>query len=186
MVGLTYLSPIIGTWIGSLLSGKLADKLVLQLARRNKGIWESEHRLWFYLVLVIVVPWAMIQWGVGAAHGIHWFGLVFAMGLIGLSCSVAAQLPISYCIDSYKDLGADAIVSVIIIRNTMSFAIGYGVTPWVVNLGYQNAFLIAAFAGLAQVLTPILFVKWGPRMRAASAEQYRREVQKAEVLGISH
>jgi hypothetical protein len=172
--------------IGAFLSGKVADKLVLHLARRNGGIWKSEQRLWFYLVLVIAVPWAMTQWGVGAAHGIHWFGLVFAMGLIGLCCAVAAQLPISYCIDTYKDLGADAIVSVILIRNTMSFAIGYGVTPWVVNLGYQNSFLIAGFAGLAQVLTFLIFVKWGPRMRAASAEQYRREVQTAHELGISH
>ena len=132
------------------------------------------------------VPWALIQYGVGAAYGIHWFGLVFAMGLVGVSCSVAAQLPISYCIDSYKDLGADAIVSVILIRNTMSFAIGYGVTPWVVNMGYQNAFLVAAFAGLAQVLTFLIFVKYGPGMRARSAESYRREVERAQELGISH
>ena len=68
----------------------------------------------------------------------------------------------------------------------MSFAIGYGVTPWVVNLGYQNAFLIAGFAGLAQVLTFLIFVKWGPGLRAASATRYRREVQKAEELGIAH
>ena len=108
------------------------------------------------------------------------------MGLVGVSCTVAAQLPISYCIDSYKDLGADAIVSVICIRNTMSFAIGYGVTPWVVNMGYQNAFLVAAFAGLAQVLTFLIFVKYGPGMRARSAESYRREVERAEELGISH
>ncbi|KAJ9501954.1 hypothetical protein H2202_002916 [Exophiala xenobiotica] len=186
MVGLTYFSPIIGTFIGSFISGKLGDRLVLRLARRNKGIWESEQRLWLYLILVAVVPWSLIQWGVGAAHGIHWFGLVFAMGVTGVACSVGAQLAISYCIDTYKDLGADAIVSVICIRNTMSFAIGYGVTPWVVNLGYQNAFLVAAFAGLAQVLTFLIFINWGSRMRAASAERYREEVQRAEELGIAH
>ena len=55
MVGLTYFGPIIGVFVGSFVSGVLADKLVLRLARRNKGIWLSEHRLWFYLVLVIVV-----------------------------------------------------------------------------------------------------------------------------------
>ena len=55
MVGLTYFGPIIGVFVGSFISGVLADKLVLRLARRNKGIWLSEHRLWFYLVLVIVV-----------------------------------------------------------------------------------------------------------------------------------
>ncbi|KAK6373569.1 hypothetical protein LTS17_008061 [Exophiala oligosperma] len=186
MVGLTYLSPIVGTFLGSFISGKLGDMLVLRLARRNKGIWEAEQRLWLYLILVAVVPWSLIQWGVGAANGIHWFGLVFAMAVTGVSVSVGAQLAISYCIDTYKDLGADAVVSVMCIRNTMSFAIGYGVTPWVVNMGYQNAFLVAAFAGLAQVLTFLIFIKWGAQMRAASAERYRKEVEAAEKLGYGH
>ncbi|KAK4945756.1 hypothetical protein LTR10_015104 [Elasticomyces elasticus] len=186
MVGLTYLSPIIGVFIGSFISGKLGDILILRLARRNKGIWESEHRMWLYLILALVVPFSLILWGVGAAHGIHWFGLVFAMAVTGVSVSIGAQLALSYCIDTYKDLGADAIVSVVCIRNTMSFAIGYGVTPWVVNMGYQNAFLVAAFAGLAQVLTFLIFMKWGPRLRAASAERYRKEVERAMKIGYSH
>ena len=36
MVGLTYFGPIIGVFVGSFISGVLADKLVLRLARRNK------------------------------------------------------------------------------------------------------------------------------------------------------
>jgi hypothetical protein len=28
-----------------------------------------------------------------------------------------------------------ALTSVILIRNTMSFAIGYGITPWLTNMG---------------------------------------------------
>lgn len=186
MVGLTYLSPIVGVCIGSFISGKLGDKLVLRLARRNKGIWESEQRMWLYLILVFVVPFSLILWGVGAAHGVHWFGLVFAMCVTGVSVSIGAQLALSYCIDTYKDLGADAVVSVMCIRNTMSFAIGYGVTPWVVNMGYQNAFLVAAFVGMAQVLTFLIFMKYGPALRAASADRYRREVERAEKSGYSH
>ena len=61
MVGLTYFGPIIGVFVGSFISGVLADKLVLRLARRNNGIWLSEHRLWFYLVLVIVVSTPVSQ-----------------------------------------------------------------------------------------------------------------------------
>jgi hypothetical protein len=45
------------------------------------------------------------------------------------------QISVAYCIDSYRELGGEAIVTVILVRNTMSFAIGYGVTPWVTNLG---------------------------------------------------
>ena len=87
---------------------------------------EPEYRLWLFSLSLIFLPGGLILWGVGAAHNIHWFGLVFAMGVIGFTNSLGLQLSISYCIDSYRELGGEAIVTVIIVRNTMSFAIGYG------------------------------------------------------------
>ena len=87
---------------------------------------EPEHRLWLYTVLMLFIPGGLFLWGIGAANQIHWFGLVFSMGMLGFALTIGCQLPISYCIDTYKDLGADAIVTVIIIRNTMSFAVSYG------------------------------------------------------------
>jgi hypothetical protein len=77
-------------------------------------------------------------------------------------------------------------VTVIIIRNTMSFAIGYGVTPWVTNMGYQNAFILAAFAGLAQVLTFLAVVKWGKSWRSMTKQRYYRFVNESQSLGVSH
>lgn len=112
--------------LSSYYSGPIGDKFVLWKARRNGGIREPEHRLWLYVVPLLVVPSGLILWGVGAAYHVHWFGLVFAMYMLATCIAVGCQLPVSYCIDSYKDLGADAIVTVIIVRNTMSFAIGYG------------------------------------------------------------
>lgn len=109
-----------------LYTGRVGDWLVLTLARRNKGIMESEHRLWLFSLSIVLVPGGLILWGVGAAHHIHWFGLVFAMGVIGFTNGLGLQLSISYCIDSYRELSGEAIVTVILVRNTMSFAINYG------------------------------------------------------------
>lgn len=181
-----YIAAIIGAGIGSLVAGNFGDWVVLRLARRNKGIWLSEYRQWLNLILAVVVPFSLLLWGLGAAHGVHWFGLAFAMGLTGCSVAMGAHLSLSYCIDTYKDFGADAVVAVMCIRNTMGFAMGYGVTPWVLDMGYQNAFLVGAFVGMAQVLTCLIFIKWGPRIRAASADRYRAEVEKAVKLGIAH
>lgn len=186
MVGLTYVSPLIGVACGSFYSGVLGDRVSLWFARRNKGVLESEHRLWLFTVSLILIPASLILWGVGAAHHVHWFGLVFAMGVIAASNSIGVQLSISYCIDSYKDLSGEAMVTVIIIRNTMSFAMGYGITPWVTNMGYQNAFIVAAFAGLAQVLTFLAVVKWGKGWRNMSKGRYYKYVKEGEKLGSSH
>ncbi|KAG9846632.1 MFS general substrate transporter, partial [Aureobasidium melanogenum] len=128
----------------------------------------------------------LILWGVGAAQHVMWFGCVFAMGVIALTNTIGIQLSISYAVDSYKDLGGEAIVTVILVRNTMSFAIGYGITPWIDGMGLQNAFITAAFAGLAQCLTFLIMVKWGKDLRRKSAGRYAKYVQKMAESGLVH
>lgn len=71
MVGLSYLSPLIGVGVGAFYSGVLGDRVALWLARRNKGVAESEHRLWLFAISLILVPGSLILWGVGAAHHVH-------------------------------------------------------------------------------------------------------------------
>ncbi|KAF7957887.1 hypothetical protein EAE96_003454 [Botrytis aclada] len=186
MVGLSYVSPLLGVACASFYSGVIGDKVVLWLARRNKGVLEAEHRLWLFSLSIILIPASLILWGVGAAHHINWFGLIVAMFLIAGTNSIGIQLSVSYCIDSYKELSGEAIATVIIIRNTMSFAIGYGVTPWVTNMGYQNAFIVAAFAGLAQVLTFLAVVKWGKSWRNNTKGRYYKYVEENEILGVTH
>nr|POF17968.1 putative mfs-type transporter [Quercus suber] len=177
-VGLSYVSPLIGVFVGSFYTGWFGDRMVLHMARRNHGISEAEHRLWLFLPSLILIPFGLILWGVGAAHAIQWFGCVFAMGVIALTNTIGLQLSVSYCIDSYKDLSGEAVVTVILIRNTMSFAIGYGITPWVTNMGLQNAFVVAAFAGMAQCATFLLFVVYGKGMRRNSAARYAKYVEE--------
>jgi hypothetical protein len=126
MVGLSYVSCCIGVIFGSLVSGKCSDWLTIKLARRNNGIMEAEHRLYPFIICVMAVPAFLILWGVGAAHGIHWFGLIFAMGGLAFSSTVGVALSINYLIDSYHDISGNAIVTVILVRNTMSFTVSYG------------------------------------------------------------
>ena len=104
----------------------MGDRLVIRLARRNKGVSEAEHRLYLLVLTAILTPAALILWGTGAAHEIHWFGLVVAMGTISFVTSAGSQIWITYAIDSYHALGAEALVTVMIIRNTVFFAVSYG------------------------------------------------------------
>lgn len=99
---------------------------MLKMARRNKGVMEPEHRLWLLSFSLIATPTALIIWGVGAYNHIHWFGLVFAMGLLAATIAIGCQVSISYCVDSYRRLSGETMITVILIRNTMSFAVSYG------------------------------------------------------------
>lgn len=117
---------MIGCVIGALSTGLLSDKLVVRLARRNRGVIEPEKRLWPFVVCVVLVPASLILWGVGAAHHIHWVGLVFAMAMLAWTVTCGLILSISYLVDTYPEIAGEAMTSIILIRNTMSFAINYG------------------------------------------------------------
>ncbi|KAF2090790.1 MFS general substrate transporter [Saccharata proteae CBS 121410] len=186
MVGLAYVSPLIGVILASFYTGVIGDRFALWMARRNAGVMESEHRLWLFAPSLLLIPGGLILWGVGAAQHVQWFGCVFAAGVLAATNAIGIQLSVSYAIDSYRALSGEAMVTVILVRNTMSFAIGYGITPWVDNMGLQNAFITAAFAGLAQCLTFLIFVKWGKQMREKSVPRYAKYVEEMAKSGMIH
>ncbi|KAE8354139.1 putative MFS transporter [Aspergillus coremiiformis] len=186
MVGLSYVACCLGVVFGALFTGRFSDWLTIWLARRNNGIMEAEHRLWPFLICVIIVPGSLILWGVGAAHEVHWFGLLVAMCILAMANTCGITLSVNYLIDSYRELSGDAMTSIILVRNTMSFAIGYGITPWIDNLGYQNCFISAAFIGMACAAVFLVMIKYGKTFRMRSRERYWNLVVENWEKGMAH
>ncbi|KAL2814825.1 MFS general substrate transporter [Aspergillus granulosus] len=186
MVGLSYLACCLGVILGSLFTGRFSDWLTIKLARRNGGTMEAEHRLWPFSLCLLLVPGSLLLWGVGAAHGVHWFGLLVAMCLLAMTNTCGVTLSVNYLVDSYRELSGDAMATVILVRNTMSFAMGYGITPWVQDLGYQNCFISAAFVGLACSLVFLVMVKWGKTFRVHSRVKYWSIVVENWEKGMGH
>ncbi|CZS81431.1 unnamed protein product [Fusarium graminearum] len=186
MVGLSYLSCCLGTIIAFVVAGRMSDWLTVKLARRNNGIMEAEHRLWPLAICVVGVPASLILWGVGAQHGVHWFGLIFAMCALSTTSVMGLIISINYLIDSYYDISGDAITTIILVRNTMSFAISYGITPWITNLGYQNCFVSAAFVALAACSAVFAIIKYGKALRVRTAPRYHKLVaDDKRVMGVA-
>jgi MFS family permease len=172
MVGLSYLSACIGVIVGSYFSGRFSDWLTIRLARKNNGIMEPEHRLWPFVACIVVVPGSLILWGVGAANQVHWFGLIFAMGTLSATTCFGVTLSINYMVDSYPDISGDAMTTIMLVRNTMSFAISYGITPWLTNLGLRNCFISVAFIGMAASSVFLFMIFKGKMLREKSRVKY--------------
>ena len=100
------------------------------------------------------------------------------------TCGVT--LSVNYLVDSYREIGSDGLTSVILIRNTMSFAIGYGITPWLENLGYQNCFISAAFVGLAVSAVFLIMIWKGKYFRERYRVKYWTLVRKHVDMGMVH
>ena len=106
--------------------------------------------------------------------------------MIAICNGAGVTLSVSYLVDSYRDLAGDALASCIIIRNTMSFAIGYGITPWLDGLGTQNCFVSVAFVGLTICAVFLVMVKWGKKLREMKRLDYWNEVRIRIDKGLVH
>lgn len=120
---------LILNYFSSIYCGVVGKWLLLKLARRNNGIAEPEHGLWLFILSTIVIPSALLLWGLGFKNQIHWFGMAFALFALSTSSSTAPTIAINYCINSYSELGSETVTTMILIRNTLSFAVNYGYVP---------------------------------------------------------
>lgn len=172
LVGTAYLSPVIGAALGALWSGWSADKLAIRLARRNSGVREPEQRLWMLGFSGLLCAAGLILWGVGAARGVHWFGLIVGLGMLAFSVICGGSITLSYDVDCFKEISGESMISVIIIRNTFGFAVSYGINPWINGMGLQNCFITVAMVSLACTFTflPMIFI--GKRLRKFSTKKY--------------
>lgn len=148
-VALAYLAPLLGSLAALALTAFLSDRLALRLARTRAGLFEPEHRLRLLALPTALIPAALLLWGVGAAQGLPWPALVVAMALLGFNNATGAAVAVAYAVDCYREAAAEALVVVVAVRNTMSFAIGYGINPWIEGMGLRDAFVTAALVGMA-------------------------------------
>lgn len=60
------------------------------------------------------------------------------------------------------------------------------ITPWVTNMGYQNAFIVAAFAALVVIGSFLVFIRFGRELRKKSTQRYLKYVRQMEEDGVKH
>jgi MFS family permease len=173
-VGCVYAGPIVGAAVASLWSGNAADWIALQLARRNGGVREAEHRLWVLAASGIISTAGLITWGVGAYHGVHWIGLVFGLGMLTFGCVTGGSIAVSYNVDCFKEIAGETTVSIMVIRNTIGFGISYAITPWWQTQGLQNCFITAGMISIACTFTFFGMIVFGKRLRRWSIPAYEK------------
>jgi MFS family permease len=184
--------------------GYFSDVFTIRLVRRNKGVFEPEMRLWLMLVNVICLPASLILWGVGAAHHVHWFALVVAFGVLQMANCATIPISVNYLVDSYKDQSGDAMTTVMIIRNTMGFALTYGyvnvgflffdsksanwyrIDPWIQTMGLQNTFITCACISLLTSCSFLIMIVWGKKIRKDSRTRYWALVKTSLENGMAH
>ncbi|EGX97246.1 Major facilitator superfamily transporter [Cordyceps militaris CM01] len=177
-VGLINLALFV-TAIPSLLFGGYGNDLViLWLAKRNRGVFEPEMRLWLALPMAIICPGGVLLSGLTISYGGPWPLIAVGLGLFGFGMNVINDAALSYAMDSYHEIIGSAMVGVVFVRNAASIGILFGLTPWIEKSGVRNVNIVIFCFCFAVLLLPIVLLIWGKRARAASAASYKKLAER--------
>ena len=67
-IGLMNIAPFVGSFLGFFAGGFLNDRSIMRFARRNRGIYEPEMRLWLGLVCALLLPAGVLMFGLALAR----------------------------------------------------------------------------------------------------------------------
>ncbi|KAI9759957.1 MAG: hypothetical protein M4579_001990 [Chaenotheca gracillima] len=163
--GLISLSPFILTLVGELISGPLNDWLCLHLARKNRGVYESEFRLILIIVSALLGTAGFFGFGATVHYQTHWSGPVITFGLANMAMAFASSCVFGYVIDSYPKLAEEAFVA-INARNFLTFGLTYFVNDWLAQSGPLLVFSVLGALFLFVLALTIPLYVFGKRARA--------------------
>ncbi|KAH8722908.1 major facilitator superfamily domain-containing protein [Phaeosphaeriaceae sp. PMI808] len=173
-IGLMSLPLFVGNILGTALSAPFTDRVILYLARKNRGIYEPEMRLWLLTVFLPFFPAGILLFGYALGKGMSWSLVAVGIGIASASMTPILSVALSYLTDAYTDIIADAVVGVTFIRNVLATVFVFVLTPWVARVQLHNVmltfsmiFVVLVAGGTAGMIT------YGKRMRSATIKPYR-------------
>ncbi|KAK4539201.1 hypothetical protein LTR36_001159 [Oleoguttula mirabilis] len=167
-VGLCFIAGFIGSGIGIFFGGHFTDWVANYFTKRNGGIREPEFRLPAISIGLVTTPLALVLYGVGIQHKLHWMCPTVGLGLLNFSIAQATNVSLVYVIDAYRPIAGEAVVSQLAFKACFGFLLSFYTNPWIAGMGYQGAFGTMAGIAAAVLLCWIPFFIYGKRIRQAS------------------
>ncbi|KAH8646909.1 putative bicyclomycin resistance protein [Xylariales sp. PMI_506] len=163
--------PFLGLFAGVLcaLPVNFANQILYARAvMNNKGRPVPEARLPPMLIGGIFFSCGMFWFGWTAAPEYHWVLPVVAAGFIGAGFNIAFQQSLNFLADTYGPFAASAMAGNTFLRSLIACALPLAARPLFTNLGVgPGCSLLAGISCLALPM-PLVFMKYGRRLRAIS------------------
>ncbi|KAH7033539.1 major facilitator superfamily domain-containing protein [Microdochium trichocladiopsis] len=168
-IGLIAVGGVVGSLLGMLYSGLVGQKLVMWLARRNKGVHLPEHELLTNVFPAIVGFATLLLYGFTATNASgtgSWWGPYLAWTFSQYSFTAIIISTTTFATQTAIKHPGPALVVVVGSKNIISFGATYGLNPMLRAYGYDWAFgVLAGIYGAIFVLgIPVYFLN--PKFRA--------------------
>ncbi|CAN3361813.1 protein Hol1p [Diutina catenulata] len=175
VVGLTNLAPFVGCVLGMFYGGNFVDWLAVKLARRNRGIFEPEMRLYAMIVPTAVNAAGLLAYGLGVNSGSHWaIPVILGYGFLGFSMSSSGAICLTYTIDSYHHLASEALVIMLLFRNLIGMAFCFAIQPWLDSCGLVTTTWLMFMLAMVINGSFIAMIWYGKRFRKWTTKRYHQ------------
>lgn len=169
--GLVFLSPLVGSIIGTHLCGPVGDQVANYLARKGNGVREPEMRLPVCAIAAALTLVGGIATGIMFEHQVRWIGPVIGLGVISVGAQMGATLAMSYALDCHKALSVELMVTVASLKSLIAWIWTWIANDWLARSGPMVVFSTVAAINMAVYLTTIFFVLRGKVIRLWIAEK---------------
>lgn len=103
--GLIFISPFIGSLVGTYLCGPVADRIANWATKNNHGIREPEMRLPACAIAVALTFFGVLIASLTYKSKTHWSIPIIGFGILSAGAQMGATLAMAYSLDCHKEVG---------------------------------------------------------------------------------
>lgn len=157
-----------GTILGALICVGTLDPYLVKRVEKTGGDMKPEYRLPPMVLGGIFIPIGLFLYGWTAQSHIFCIVPIIGTSFVGLG-TVLTILPLSsYLVDAFKTHAASGTAVILFLRSTVGSLFPLAAVTLYANLGYGWGNSLLGFIALAFVPVPVLFLKFGERIRQNS------------------
>ncbi|KAI8067176.1 major facilitator superfamily domain-containing protein [Gongronella butleri] len=168
--GLSYLGAGVGNLTGSLIGGRLSDRLLMRSRRQRGGAPMAEDRLTLNIWpgYFLLMPFGLLLFGWMLEFNKSVWAPIVAFGIVCFGMNQVTAASSAYLVDAMPGQGASATAAANLVRMVMACVLTLVANPMVASLGPgYTSVLLAAVCWVGTFLIFILKI-YGQRLRAYS------------------
>ncbi|KAI4170642.1 MAG: hypothetical protein LQ343_004874 [Gyalolechia ehrenbergii] len=164
-VGLVYLGPGLGFFISVWFIVPKIDTVYNHLSEKNDDEAKPEYRLPLANIGAVLIPVSLLWFAWTVQYKVHWAVTVLSTVFFGLGQITILNTVQNYYIDSFAKYAASAIAAGAVFRSIVGGIVPIFAPAIFDKVGYGWGVSVFAFLSLALSPAPVLFYKFGGRIR---------------------
>ncbi|KAH7166076.1 major facilitator superfamily domain-containing protein [Dactylonectria macrodidyma] len=169
--GLVFLSPFVGSLVGSWLCGSLSDSIANYFTKKNEGVREPEMRLPVCIIATFLTFFGALMSGLTYHYNTHWAGPVVGYGVLSAGAQMGVSLSMSYALDCHQELSVELMVTIASLKSLLAWVWTWVINDWIVLNGTLTVFMVIASINVVIHLTTMILYFRGKSIRIWIAEK---------------